>query len=521
MEEVKTKGLTFKDAKLLADVSYQDVKNGFIGFGYYLRAIRDGALWKDSGYGSFNEFLDTEYGRDKSWASRCINLYDKFGVPVEPGELPRLGEQYEAYNVSQLIEMIPMQEELREQVTPDMPVKAIRALKPKKEKKVATVATPEPKKEEPDSESGCPPGIQDCQRQEWGTSPEEQAAGHNECKKCWAAWKRGQKMLSAAEVQQEVEDAAEVQQEGPGIPSQEECILDFYQNHMSRQCAQAVKDGNVKMLRQELIINHGETHNGGSTGYGFYNCNPERIHFQDNMCETFLSLTWGKYVKELLGLIGNDGDGASEPEGEVPETVSEPEEAVSDNQENIIDAEFTEIPEPEELTPGYFLEEQKAKLDRLLAAANGVELKPMDTKVLERQKTIVCALEAMVCGLEATEQQKVGRPVQPELPKLKNNDQRKAWVKDYKSWGMWYRDENIDVNYYRYVFDNGTRLIVEEHPEREVYWADERRDEVYYHLVEKGKTKYGGRGTYDEKYCHSASSESEIVEYLKKIQKIG
>lgn len=143
MEEVKKTGLTFIDTRRLANISYKDIKNGFVGFGYYLKIIRDEKLWQGQGYDSFNEFLGDEYGKDKSWASRCINLYDKFGIPVEPGELPRLEDAYESYNVSQLIEMIPMQEELQEQVTPDMSVKAIRALKPKKEKKVATVATPE------------------------------------------------------------------------------------------------------------------------------------------------------------------------------------------------------------------------------------------------------------------------------------------------------------------------------------------------------------------------------------------
>lgn len=68
-------------------------------------------------------------------------------------------------------------------------------------------------KEEPNAVSDCPPGIQDCQRQEWGTKPEEQEAGHKECEKCWASWKRRQNTLGAAEVQREAEDAAEMQQE--------------------------------------------------------------------------------------------------------------------------------------------------------------------------------------------------------------------------------------------------------------------------------------------------------------------
>lgn len=68
-------------------------------------------------------------------------------------------------------------------------------------------------KEEPNAVSDCPPGIQDCQRQEWGTKPEEQEAGHKECEKCWASWKRRQNTLGAAETQREAEDAAEMQQE--------------------------------------------------------------------------------------------------------------------------------------------------------------------------------------------------------------------------------------------------------------------------------------------------------------------
>ena len=95
MEEVKKTGLTFIDTRRLANIAYKDIKNGFVGFGYYLKIIRDEKLWQGQGYDSFNEFLGDEYGKDKSWASRCINLYDKFGIPIEPGELPRLEEQYE------------------------------------------------------------------------------------------------------------------------------------------------------------------------------------------------------------------------------------------------------------------------------------------------------------------------------------------------------------------------------------------------------------------------------------------
>ena len=68
MEEVKKTGLTFIDTRRLANISYKDIKNGFVGFGYYLKIIRDEKLWQGQGYDNFNEFLGDEYGKDKSWS---------------------------------------------------------------------------------------------------------------------------------------------------------------------------------------------------------------------------------------------------------------------------------------------------------------------------------------------------------------------------------------------------------------------------------------------------------------------
>lgn len=108
--------------------------------------------------------------------------------------------------------------------------------------------------------------------------------------------------------------------------------------------------------------------------------------------------------------------------------------------------------------------------------------------------------------------------VLPELPKLKNDTQRKEWLENYKSWGLWYRDENIDVNYYRFDFSDGSRLIVSEYPQREAYWTDKKEDEHYFHLLQKGKQKYDGK-KYDEKYRHTTDSETGLVKFLKDLQK--
>ncbi len=47
------------------------------------------------------------------------------------------------------------------------------------------------------------------------------------------------------------------------------------------------------------------------------------------------------------------------------------------------------------------------------------------------------------------------------FPVLKNNDERKEWLNNYQSFGVWYEDEHIGCTYYKYDFDNGARLVVE------------------------------------------------------------
>ena len=107
---------------------------------------------------------------------------------------------------------------------------------------------------------------------------------------------------------------------------------------------------------------------------------------------------------------------------------------------------------------------------------------------------------------------------QADLPVMKNNDQRKEWLKNYKSWGLWYYDEHIDVNYYKFDFKDGSRLVVAEFPQRENSWSNEKYDQHYYHLIEHGRLKYRSDKMYEDKYQYHCTSETELIGYLKKIQ---
>lgn len=112
------------------------------------------------------------------------------------------------------------------------------------------------------------------------------------------------------------------------------------------------------------------------------------------------------------------------------------------------------------------------------------------------------------------------------LPKMKNNDQRKAWLRAYKDWGLWYEDKNIGVKYYKYDFQNGARLIVEEYApdpgEQKSWWVSRMTETYYMHLVGGPEPdRVGGvpKWTYHARYDKFPNSETELCEFLKGLQK--
>lgn len=112
---------------------------------------------------------------------------------------------------------------------------------------------------------------------------------------------------------------------------------------------------------------------------------------------------------------------------------------------------------------------------------------------------------------------------QPELPIMRNNDQRKEWLRNYKSWGLWYEDKNVGIKYYKYDFANGARLIVEEFapdPSEKSQWYTPG-EHHYMHLVggPKPECKNDRGWSYHSRYNKYPNSETELVEFLKEIQK--
>lgn len=215
---------------------------------------------------------------------------------------------------------------------------------------------------------------------------------------------------------------------------------------------------------------------------------------------------------------------------ETPDTYAvsglEEEPAEKENEYRYQDEEETQERLPEETqlhekksgkTDLDIAREENQKYRNYLEMAKG----HMDTNDIRVRtyKVMIAALAGYINDLD-TVMNPPKEPEQPELPRFKNNDQRKEWLRSYEDWGLWYTDKNINVNYYKYDFADGSRLVVAEYKNRINGWnGKEKEDEYYFHLLEKDKKPYGDGKPYDKQYMNATDSETYLVEFLKNLQK--
>lgn len=109
---------------------------------------------------------------------------------------------------------------------------------------------------------------------------------------------------------------------------------------------------------------------------------------------------------------------------------------------------------------------------------------------------------------------------QPELPKLRNNDQRKEFIDNYENWKVWIDNKETGERYYRYDFDNGDSFVVKVYFHKcfdywntaggsyESHYKDGYGSEEYY-LLKEGKY-----------FKDCLTNKSQLIEYLKNLQKV-
>ena len=181
---------------------------------------------------------------------------------------------------------------------------------------------------------------------------------------------------------------------------------------------------------------------------------------------------------------------------------------------DVCPGDLSDIPIPSELFIREYLEEEEKTLRDYLECGG------LPERTILRQQLKVAGLRIirnLVEDVLETEEE----TTQPELPRLKNNEERKVWLQNYRDWGIWYKDEHIGATYYKYDFDNGARLIAEVYPIPAGKYMPEH-ERYYFHLIggSEPERKNGiPKWTRYEAYNKYPNSETELTEFLKEVQR--
>lgn len=259
--------------------------------------------------------------------------------------------------------------------------------------------------------------------------------------------------------------------------------------------------------------------------YGAYGYHSGRYDFQFHsfaggidfrIGKVDLHLKYGRFVQELMNLYPD----FVEPVSKEPESVPKQEENVSDSSENVIDGEYVEILPDLSVPVRTVLEEAKKTLKDWMSAFEG-EVPEKWPPFIERQKIIVAALEVMAEEQEQLESESEQEPVkqeQPELPLLKNNDQRAAFIDAYETWPIWIETKETGERYYRYNLPDGTSMVVKVY--HAMLFDYKATGKKYEDRFCEGYGKHEYYFLQEEKFFRDCeTNRSDLIEKLKELQK--
>ena len=499
--------ITLDEAERFIASNLRSAVRNVIAIGYYLKNIRDNGLFREAGCENIWDYAWERFGFSKSTASRYMTRNDRFS---RGGNSPILDEKYRDFNKSQLQEMLSLTDSELEQVTPDMTVRQIREIHRPAEKTVPYVAIPGQIELEDllDSEvlSTLPVTESQSLEEAYTVSAEDMLGGE-------AVATSHQMPESACENRSELEeDAAEMAADllsAYGTPKRvyppdslisEEgcegghdcfsCAMDCRIRQEDRYCREAplgnpfpceiVKGGFTELPEGCQFVDHDLAYHRAGDGGPSPCCKD----YQDP-CEYIC----GRAMKAL------------DQEDEIPE--EDQEIAAISQQEEMSDMDLLRS----------MLEKEKNTLEEMLKA-NEADPHPDLEKMIRKKKLLVGAL--MLCDLDQPElPEKEDVAEQPDLPILKNNDQRKQFLETFHDWPVWFEVPEAAEVYYRYDLEDGCSLVICEYH----YWVE------WMNRYGEDPEKTGTReylltpGYHYLENCKS--NRSAMVEKLKEIQKGG
>jgi hypothetical protein len=549
--------VSLEDAEVFIRSNLQSAVRSVIATGFYLKHIRDNELYLEAGYKNINEYAMDRFGLSASATSRYITRNTRFS---RGGNSPLIDDRFKDFSKSQLQEMLGMSDEQLEQVTPDMTVREIRSMARPKEIPYIEIPGQTELKDIP------------------GVMPEEKTGSFETSTAELFDVEEDENMIrpvAGKPISQEIPVAELMEEEDAEVatsqPQDSMTIREFikawkeYQLDDFKRAMRAMRTGQntgekAKQIQEELAP-YG-CHCVGYSEYSFdfhsfaggmdWRVRNEKIH-----------LKYGQLASELLCMYDPWSSEFEKEPDIINEQQDEPVDAtegqrwpktcitgkskygncnccgangvkccaeckedcncrcgwlyVTGTGEEIatsqIDTEAS-TNEAKERTDIELLRELLERKKQLLAKcleAPGID---KSDEHIRRQKLEVGALASMLCDLEDMEAKK-DKPKQPELPPLKNNDQRAAFIDAYEAWPLWIDNQETGERYHRYDLPDGTSFVIKTYHSMLYDWKAD--------VAMRYKEGYGANEEYllesGKFFRDCRANRTTLIEKLKEIQR--
>lgn len=516
--------VSLEDAEVFIRSNLQSAVRSVIATGFYLKHIRDNELYLEAGYKNINEYAMDRFGLSASATSRYITRNTRFS---RGGNSPLIDDRFKDFSKSQLQEMLGMSDEQLEQITPDMTVREIRSMaRPKEipyieipgqtELKDIPGVMPEPSGRR---EMAATDLFQDEEVLPGIEEPEELPGETHEVAVT--------ELLGEETEPMETEDtsAGEIATSQQETPMSDYGFREKQCNALARRLIQAWKPWFLQDF-QHRVMNVVESEKQikekikGSSRTWFFKGDTGKImhanlfdgyiQFWEDAClgncEWFylcaaIQRMWNVIALEDAQKISDDLNAAN-CTPDVTSNAAEKQQA--EPEEQLDDTEFLKK----------VLHRENELLNKFLAIPD-VDI---NDPVIRKQQLIVGALESILCDLEEQklkEELEKAEPDQPELPILKNDNQRKAFIDDYATWPIWIDNQETGERYYRYDLPDGTSFVIKTYHSMLYDWKASvgmRYKEGYganeEYLLEPGKF-----------FRDCRANRTTLIEKLKEIQK--
>ena len=459
--------VSLEDAEVFIRSNLQSAVRSVIATGFYLKHIRDNELYLEAGYKNINEYAMDRFGLSASATSRYITRNTRFS---RGGNSPLIDDRFKDFSKSQLQEMLGMSDEQLEQVTPAMTVREIRNMARPKEIPYIEIPGQTELKDIP------------------GVMPEERAESFE---------------ASTTELFDVEEDENMVQPVAGKPISQEIPVAELMEEEDAEIATLQLlpEETAANEQRNEPVEAAEKQQMGHCLHRPEYACSlpEEYMHRPGSGTDCAHECCWECVKHGECKLECNSSADRPETEEEIATSQTD-NEASEDEVKERIDIELLRE----------LLERKKQLLSKCLGTP-GID---KSDEHIRMQKLEVGALASMLCELEDLEEKK-DRPKQPELPPLRNNDQRAAFIDTYETWPLWIDNQETGERYYRYDLQDGTSFVIKTYHSMLYDWKAD--------VAMRYKEGYGANEEYllepGKFFRDCRVNRTALIEKLKEIQR--